>query len=78
MRHLANPRSMDRSCRYSIQDIFFWRLAGPVALPRQEISIKSLPDLLWTDMERVCGLKNSHKTNPLCNLFIHKSVRAGP
>ena len=23
--------SPDRSCRYSIQDIFFWRLAGPVA-----------------------------------------------
>ena len=23
--------SSDRSCRYSIQDIFFWRLAGPVA-----------------------------------------------
>ena len=23
--------SPDRSCRYSIQDVFFWRLAGPVA-----------------------------------------------
>ena len=22
--------SPDRSCRYSIQDVFFWRLAGPV------------------------------------------------
>ena len=23
--------SPDRSCRYYIQDVFFWRLAGPVA-----------------------------------------------
>ena len=24
-------RSPDRSCRYYIQDVFFWHLAGPVA-----------------------------------------------
>ena len=48
-----------------------------LTLPRQEISVKSLPDLLQTDTERVCGLKNSHKTNPLCNHFIRKHVRAG-
>ena len=36
-RHLANAHSRDRSCRYYIQDVFFWHLAGPVALTGKAI-----------------------------------------
>ena len=70
--------------RIHILDVLVATLAS-LTLPWQKISVKTLTDLtgsatdlLQTDTERVRGLKNSHKTNPWCDLFLRKPVRSVP
>ena len=72
-------RSPDWSCRYYIQDVFFWRLAGPVAPTGKAIvywigCINAINITILISWLRIAGKVGWESPCPLGKVLTYKNL----